>query len=51
MHRLATTATIKDGKSFVNHMFGFGFGNGKHIILNIFYALLILCDMVMHKLY
>jgi len=32
MHRLATTATIKDGKVFVNHMFGFGFGNGKHII-------------------
>lgn len=32
MHRLATTATIKDGKAFVNHMFGFGFGNGKHII-------------------
>jgi len=32
MHRLATTGTIKNGKVFVNHMFGFGFGKGKHII-------------------
>lgn len=32
MHRFATAGTIKNGKVFVNHMFGFGFGNGKHII-------------------
>eukprot|EP01018_Ginkgo_biloba_P009607 Gb_05008 [translate_table: standard] len=32
MHRLATTATIKDGKAFVNHLFGFGVGKRKHVI-------------------
>lgn len=32
MHRFATAGTIKNGKVFVSHMFGFGFGNGKHII-------------------
>ncbi|OVA16774.1 hypothetical protein BVC80_1543g229 [Macleaya cordata] len=30
MHRLATSATVKDGKVYLNHMVGFGFPNRKH---------------------
>ncbi|OVA16775.1 hypothetical protein BVC80_1543g230 [Macleaya cordata] len=33
IHRLATSATVKDGKVYLNHMVGFGFPNRKHNIV------------------
>ncbi|OVA16773.1 SMP-30/Gluconolactonase/LRE-like region [Macleaya cordata] len=33
MHRLATSATVKDGKVYLNHMIGFGLPNTKHNIV------------------
>lgn len=32
MHRLATSATVKDGKVYLNHMFGMGYPKKKHAI-------------------
>ncbi|CAO2826641.1 unnamed protein product [Amaranthus hypochondriacus] len=33
MHRLATAATMKDGKIYLNHMIGLGYPKRKHIIV------------------
>ncbi|KMT09966.1 hypothetical protein BVRB_5g121830 [Beta vulgaris subsp. vulgaris] len=33
MHRLATSATVKDGKVFLNHMIGLGYPKRKHVIV------------------
>ncbi|KAF8394667.1 hypothetical protein HHK36_020883 [Tetracentron sinense] len=32
-HRLATAATVKDGKVYLNHMFGLGYPRKKHVIV------------------
>lgn len=33
MHRLATAATVKDGRVYLNHMFGMGYPRKKHTIV------------------
>jgi len=33
MHRLATSATVKDGKVYLNHAIGFGYPKKKHAIV------------------
>ncbi|KAH9320407.1 hypothetical protein KI387_044507, partial [Taxus chinensis] len=32
MHRFASSVTVKDGKAFVSHLFGFGLRNRTHLI-------------------
>lgn len=32
-HRLVTAATVKDGKVYLNHIFGFGFPKRKHLLI------------------
>lgn len=32
-HRLATAATVKDGKVYLNHMFGMGYPKKKHVLV------------------
>lgn len=33
MHRLATAATVKDGRVYLNHMFGVGYPKKKHLLV------------------
>ncbi|KAF8401331.1 hypothetical protein HHK36_012265 [Tetracentron sinense] len=33
MHRVATAVTVKDGKVYLNHIFGLGFPKRKHVIV------------------
>lgn len=32
-HRLVTASTVKDGKVYLNHIFGFGFPKRKHLLI------------------
>ncbi|XP_015891696.3 uncharacterized protein LOC107426110 [Ziziphus jujuba] len=32
-HRIATSATVKDGKVYINHLLGFGYPNKKHALV------------------
>lgn len=32
-HRIVTAATVKDGRVYLNHMFGFGYPKRKHILM------------------
>lgn len=37
-HRLVTAATVKDGKVYLNHLFGLGYPNRKHVLVEAIFS-------------
>lgn len=39
-HRLATAATVKEGKVYLNHLFGLGYSKRKHVLVEAHFSLM-----------